>query len=478
MAWSRRDPSWAVLLAGICGVLPALTVAGAEKSYTLRSSRKAGDVTQVKVEMEVGGDLKVVAEGKVKPLKMSVKGKLAYEEKLLDASTADDDGIRLRSARHYDLADAEIKIEDGDGKPKLREERRLIVVDATPEQTVLFSPQGPLTREELDLVDVPGNSLWIEKLLPSKPVSIGDPWKYNDSLMASLLGLDAVSQSDVSAELKTIDDKNARLEFAGKVHGAVGGVATEIEIKGKCRYDRKQRRVAWAGLLIKENRSIGHVATGLDVVARMQIHLAPVRESKHLPEAALEGLPSDASALPLSLECRDPAGKFSFQHARGWHVMSDLSDVVTMRYVDRGDVVAQCNISSLTDAEPGKRTALAKFQQDIERSLDKSFGQFRQASESVTSNGHVIYRVVAEGTISELPIQWRYYLVSDEQGRQVVFAFTLESELAEQLGDADQELVSSLEFAARRQNQGQPTPAAMNPWPTKIGRRPNKLRVR
>ncbi|HVX60662.1 MAG TPA: hypothetical protein VHC19_08670 [Pirellulales bacterium] len=477
MAWSRRDPTRAVLLAGICGLLPALTVAGAEKSYTLRSSRKTGDVTKVQVEMEVGGELKVVAEGKVKPLKMSVKGKLAYEEKLLDASSSDD-GIRLRSARHYDLADADIKIEEGDGKPKLREERRLIVVDATPAQTVLFSPQGPLTREELDLVDVPANSLWIEQLLPTKPVSIGSRWTYSDSLAASLLGLDAVSQSDVSSELKTIDDKNARFEFAGKVHGAVGGVATEIEVKGKCRYDRKQRRVAWVGLLIKENRSIGHVSTGLNVVARMQVHLAPGRQSEHLPDSALQSLPTDASALPISLECRHPAGKFSFQHARGWHVMSDLSDVITMRYVDRGEVVAQCNISALADQDPGKRTALGKFQQDIERSLDKDFGQFIQASESVTSNGHVIYRVVAEGTVSELPIQWRYYLVSDDQGRQVVFAYTLEKDLAAQLGDADQELVSSLEFAARPKNQGQPTPAAMNPWPTKIGRMQNQLRVR
>ncbi len=451
----------------------------AEESYSLRSSRKAGDVTKVQVELEVGGELKVVAEGKVKPLKMNVNGKLAYEEKLLDAQDSAGDRMHLRAARHYDSAEAAIKIEGGDEKPKLRKDRRLIVVDGAAAQTVLFSPQGPLSREELDLLDVPGNSLWLEQLLPGKAVKAGSRWKHSDALMASLLGLDAVSQSDVVSELKAVDDQNARFELAGKVHGAAGGVATEIEIKGKYRFDRKQRRLAWAGLLIKENRSVGHVATGLNVVARMQIHLTPVGESEHLPEETLKGMVTDGAAAPTALECQGPAGKFHFQHSRGWHVMSDVGEVVTMRYVDRGELVAQCNVSALADVDPGKHHSLSQFQQDIERSLDKNFGQFVQASESVSSTGHLIYRVVAEGNVSDLPIQWRYYLVADEQGHQAVFAFTLESELAKQLAEADQELVSSLEFTPRSGGQGQPTPAAARKAPpARVGSRSNELKLR
>src|SRR6185437_10701473 len=138
------------------------------------------------------------------------------------------------------------------GRRPRRGDRRLIVVDGGASQTVLFSPQGPLVREELDLLDVPGNTLWLENLLPAKPVAVGDRWRHDDQLLASLLGLDAVSQADVNSELKTIDADNARCELAGEVHGAVGGVATDISFKAKYRFDRKQRRIAWIGMLIKE----------------------------------------------------------------------------------------------------------------------------------------------------------------------------------------------------------------------------------
>jgi hypothetical protein len=153
--------------------------------------------------------------------------------------------------------------------------------------------------------------------------------------------------------------------------------------------------------------------------------------------------------------------------------MSDAGEVLTMRYVDRGELVAQCNVSSLAEVDPGKIPTLAKFQQDIEKALDKNFGQFIQASEAMSSSGHAIYRVVAEGKVSDLPIQWRYYLVADREGRQAVFAYTLESELARQLGDADQELVSSVQFIARPGlTKGQPTPAAA-PTP-KVGKKSSK----
>ncbi|HUY92505.1 MAG TPA: hypothetical protein VMV10_27450 [Pirellulales bacterium] len=455
MPRSVRNPGWMILLAASC-MLSAGNAAPAAEKHRLESSRRPGDLTAVRVELEVGGELKVVADGKVKPLKMNVMGKLAYEEKLLGVLA--DKSAGMRYARHYDQAEAKINIENGEILPRLRDERRLIVVDAAAVQTLLFSPQGPLTREELDLLDVPGNSVWLEELLPAKPVAIGDQWRHSDQLLASLLGLDAVSQSDVTSELKAIDAENARFELSGEVHGAIGGVATEISLKAKYRFDRKRRRVAWAGLLVKEKRSVGHVATGLDVVAKMQIALSPRAEPKHLPASLLKRISLDSPAQPTTLECQSPTGKFRFQHSRGWHVMNDASEVLTMRYVDRGELVAQCNVSAPPDAEPGKSPTLASFQREIQTGLDKSFGQFIQASESVTSAGHVVYRVVAEGKVSELPIQWRYYLVADDQGRQAIYAFTLESELAAQLGDADQELVSTLEFVKRPGGSGRPTP--------------------
>ncbi len=48
----------------------------------LKSSAAPGQVVRVDSLLEVGGDLKVTDQGKIKPLKMSVVGKMAYDEKV------------------------------------------------------------------------------------------------------------------------------------------------------------------------------------------------------------------------------------------------------------------------------------------------------------------------------------------------------------------------------------------------------------
>ena len=46
-----------------------------------------------------------------------------------------------------------------------------------------------------------------------------------------------------------------------------------------------------------------------------------------------------------------------------------------------------------------------------------------------------------------MPIEWRYYLAIDDQGRRVALTYTLESKLVEQFADADAMMIDSLEFA-------------------------------
>ena len=123
--------------------------------------------------------------------------------------------------------------------------------------------------------------------------------------------------------------------------------------------------------------------------------------------------------------------------------MNETADSLAMRLVDRGELVAQCNVTTLAPVKPGGQATLEKFQQDIERSLAKSFRRFLAASQSENDLGYTIYRVAAEGAVDELPIQWNYYLVADRQGRQTVFAFTLESDLVERLGAADAAVVGT-----------------------------------
>ncbi|HUY33749.1 MAG TPA: hypothetical protein VMV69_13445 [Pirellulales bacterium] len=433
---------WTWILA-VFLLIPWPSTLPAAERHSLRADRKPGDTARVEVLFEVGGDLKLVDEGKVKPLPMSVVGKLRYHERFLTDPSAADGACSLRQ---YERAEAIIKIEKETLSPKLRDERRRIVA-ATGSSVTLYSPQGPLTRDELDLVEVPCNSLLVDQLLPGRAVSKGDQWRHSEALLAGLLVLDAVSQTDVTSELTSIDAQTATMELKGNVFGAAGGVASEIELAGKYRFDRAAHRVTRLALSIREKRSVGHIAAGLDVVARLQMHVTPTDEIAELADAARQGGRLDGPPELMRLEFQQSAGKYRIEHDRRWHIMSERDDVLALRLVDRGELIAQCNLTTLPDVEPGKHPTLARFQQDIERTLGKDFGEFVEASQAVNEAGYALYRIEVEGVVSELPIRWNYYLVADDHGHLAVFVFTVEGELIEQLGDADQAIVSTLRFA-------------------------------
>lgn len=417
------------------------------ESATLRSSRKAGDMARVEVQVEANGQLKVNDGGKQRLLKMSVQGKSNYDEQIL--SVEQGERLERTSVRFYETAEAQIGIEKGTSKPKLRDDRRLVSAQVSSTESALFSPLGSLTREELELIDIPGNSLLVDDLLPEIAVSVGDKWQHTDQLLARLMGLDAVSASDVFSELKGIDEQVAKIEFSGNIQGALAGVATDLEIKGRYLFDRRENRVTWLAMVTHEKRSAGYVAPGVDVESRVQIKIAPGVTAGKLADDGISDLSHAQQPRSLDLEYVSSSGRLRLRCDRRWHVINDLPDSVALRLVDRGELVAQCNVSALPDAAPGKPTSLTKFQEDIKKTLDKNFGQFLNASQSTSESGINTYRVTIAGSVAELPIQWNYYLVSDSEGHQTVFAFTVEQALVEKLGSADEEIVNSQEFGGK-----------------------------
>jgi hypothetical protein len=187
--------------------------------------------------------------------------------------------------------------------------------------------------------------------------------------------------------------------------------------------------------------------------------IKPNSPAPALSEASLADLVLIPTEEMARLTFESTLGRFRFDHTRDWHVMNETSEGVALRLVQRGELMAQCNVSPLPQTAPEKIVTLAKFQQDVERSLGKNFQQFVKAAQSSHRLGYSVYRLEAVGEVSELPIQWNYYLVADDRGNQVVFAFTLEAELVEKFAGADRALVDSFRFAlTTTASAGEPTP--------------------
>ena len=137
-------------------------------------------------------------------------------------------------------------------------------------------------------------------------------------------------------------------------------------------------------------------------------------------------------------------------------MLNESAESVSLRLIDRGELVAQCNISALPTVEPGMRMTMIKFQEDVELALGKNFGRWISAGEATTSSGHDICRVLATGDVEQLAIQWNYFLVADAKGHQAVLAFTMESDLVGRFDKSDDRFVTSLEFLEPRPEDRRP----------------------
>jgi len=459
---SRPPLNGLLLLAALCGAAASSLAAGDPQTCTLHSKRANEALDRVEVLLEVEGHLKVgdavsLEGAKATPLKMSAKATLSYDEKTL-AVPEGPEGV-LRSVRSYEKAEATIHIGNDEIRPMLREERRLIGVEATGPETTLFSPRGMLTREELDLVDPPGNSLVLDRLLPEKAVAVGDGWKLPDDVLAAICGLEEIGSNDVTSTLVAVDDGTARMEMAGRLAGVVTGLSTKIEVKGKYSFEIKAGRITWFALLIKEDRTPGPIGPGLDVVARLRMKVVPGADSARLTSRALEGLPLEPTAELERLSYAPPDGTWQVSHDRRWVVVSEHENTAVLRMVEEGDYVAQCNIASAPRPNGESATKLPDFQEDIRTALGKSFKQFVRASESTGEAGKHVYRVEVSGEVSDVPIQWIYYLLGDPQGRRVVAAFTIQGEMVERFQEADQELIRTLRLGDPKV-AARPKPAA------------------
>ena len=443
-------PSAATLTAVAAEAKP--TAAEAKPTYVLQSARKPGQIDRVEVELKVGGDLKEVAGGKVQRMKMSVVGNLDYHEKTLPTpagSTAP-----LRGVRYYNQASAVIKVDEDGVKPALRSQRRLTGVEIDLPKVTLFSPRGTLTRDELDLVDILANSLLLDRLLPDGPVAEGDTWKHSEKLMVALLGLDAASEVDVHSVLSNVTDTAALIELTGRVEGALDGVSTQLELKAKYRFNRQSHRIDWFGLLVKEQRNVGPVKRGVDLVARLLLTITPDQNSKQLTDAALKDASLDPTAELRRLTYKSVDGSWQLSHDRGWYVTDEHSDLAVLRLIERGEFVAQCKVSPLPKLAPGKTIPLSEFQSDVQKALGENFEEFVRAGQRGNDADYQVYRVVVRGKAREnvqgkpveLPIQWSYYLLTDKHGHRVALAFSVESNLVERFDTADVELVDAIRF--------------------------------
>ncbi len=423
-------------------------------TYRITDSSVAGSAQRVSLNMEVTGVLRVMDGGNVQELNLAVDAQHRYTERVLQTRTT------RQSLRWYEQAEAKLLIAGESIKPQLRPAQRLVMVEASKDRRLVFGPKDPLTREELDLLDLQANSLLLPLLLPDKAVAIGDDWQPNADLLAQLLGIDAVSNSDVKCVLaEAKEGEQAQVLLAGQVNGAIDGVATEIHMDGTLKFDLSQRWITALQLTVREQRAIGHVGPGLNVTCKLDLKAEPIAVAQ-LPHELTAPAPTVGEAPKQRLAYIAPGGVFQFGYDRRWNVMHESAELLSLRLVDKGELVAQCNISPLKPVAPEAVQTLEQFKASVQKALGDKRQKFTAEKESQTTAGHRLIRLEAIGAVDSLEVEWHYFLVADDRGHQVAAGVTLERSLRERLGNLDGQMMESLIWNVPSDTPGQtPQPA-------------------
>jgi hypothetical protein len=397
-------------------------VAAAGERIDLTSNKETPQFAHVSIQLDAGGHnlVRPLKEDKTatsdQSLPISVAAKLTYDEQRLPLGAADPAVGTPLVVRYYEQAEAVIKVGETGRTPKLTDDRRLIVLERVQQRPLPFCCEGALSREQLDLIDVVGDTYGVDRLLPTQPVALGESWASDAAVMGPLLTLDTVAVCEVQSVLDEFNPSFAKVRLAGDIHGTADGAATQQEVRGVYLFDRKLRRI-----------------TRLNLAPRLSDEV--VAKTTSAARTPLRDLLYESKTLG-----------FRVKHDRQWYVTAEGREAVTFRRVDGGDMVAQCTLTALPPKSAGRQTSLEQFQKDIQFSLGKSFGELVSSRQWQSPAGLYCYEVVARGVVEELPVEWHYYLAAPDCGNRISVAVTIEKPMVERVASADHELVESLQL--------------------------------
>lgn len=445
-----RGKGWCLALAGMTW-LAAATASAADK-LELSESATDNRTFQVALRMDLDGQVQAaVGESKAVAMKLTGTAQLAFHERRL--SSLGRDAADFRGLRIYERADFHSQVADRVSDTSLRPEFRQIMAEGQTEGLRLYSLFGPLTYEELELLRPPVDSLTAVALLPADRVEVGETWDAPRWSLQFLTAVEAVEQGELKCTLESAKENIAKVTFTGQIKGGILGASSEIKLSGHYLYDLQQHCLTHIELIQTETRSVGAVTPGLKVTAKATLDRRPA-ENPALKDAAIEAAPREPKPESLLLVMDAHDWKIKLYHDRLWHLFHQGSTVAVLRLMDKGSLIAQCNVSPIGPAPAGKHIGEQQFQDDVQKAIGADFEKFEKAEIVPTQDKRFIFRVIASGSanqktakgVSKVPVNWIYYLIADADGRQMVLVFTVETTLVERLQNRDINLALGIDF--------------------------------
>lgn len=403
---------------------------------------------RVRVEMDVEGNVNVPRNALVSretALQFPIRGKsvLDWEERILGLAS---DKTVSAAERFYHEASSDGTSGKLARKVELRKTSHYLSVRRDEAKWLLYSPDTYLSGDELELLELPANSLAVDGLLPGVPVRQGDTYKPAKAILEKLLALASVDESDVIGVINSLDASSAKIHFTGKVQGSVAGVPTVLDVVGKMVFDRHTMTSSWLALAVREQREIGKSEPGFDVAATIKMIRKPLEIPMRL-SAIPPALPAgDVPTDRLYCELSSSAVGFAVLQDRRWKMMVDGAGACMMRMIENDRGVAQCDVRPAGAMAAGVQLTMPAFIADVKQSLGTRFGQLLESREELNESGLRTLRVTAQGLVEGVPVQWVFLHFSDDSGRRLLATMTVGGSEIDSFSGADVQFGASLRF--------------------------------
>ncbi len=328
--------------------LAAQFVAQPEESVRLHESLAPGATYRVNSRVDLSGDLLLPAAAVKdnKPKAMTVRGEsvVEYDERILSRDPA---GQITKTLRAYQRLDFQRNVGDQLQKSALRPEVRRLVLLRLKNAEVPFSPDGPLTWGEIDMVRTDVFTPALRGLLKEGDVRVGDEWRASDHAALELTDLEEIKAGKLTCRLQEVAVRNgrrlARIGVAGTVSGVNEDGPNRQQLDGYFFFDLESNHLSYlylAGtswLIDTEGKTTGKIEGKYVLTRKLASNLGEGGEGG---ERGKQGELSDQAVRTLTLEPNDentlllfdePALGVRFVYPRRWRVQQADARQITLQ---------------------------------------------------------------------------------------------------------------------------------------------------
>jgi hypothetical protein len=303
--------------------VPVLSLGQGQERVRLAEALPPGTQYNVNCQVDIRGTMTLPlekGETTAKTLNVAGTSSIDYHERVLTVNASQQVKTTVRMYRKLEF---QRSLDDQKQASTLRPEVKRLVIQRHNQLEVPFSPDGPMTWNEMDLIRTDVFTPALTGLLPVQAVKLNDRWNAAAFAVQELTDLDKIEEGTVTCQLDQLDTqggrRQARISFTGNVRGVGEDGPTRHTLDGSLSFDLQTNHISYVSvrgvqqLLDKDGKAAGKIE-GIFVLTRRP------DACKELSNEALRSVKLEPNEENTQLLYDNPELGVRLLHPRRWRV--------------------------------------------------------------------------------------------------------------------------------------------------------------